>query len=520
MYDKISFLAAILMVVFLFIPISARANVIINEIAWMGTGVSANDEWIELYNNSEQGIDLTGWTLKAIDGTPSINLEGNISTNSYFLLERTDDNSVPNITADQIYTGALSNSGEHLELKNPNNNIIDEIDGSNDWPAGDNSSKQTMQLVNSKWETGDATPKAENSITPPTAPEGAPENGEETITISGNHPPVADAGNNIIGFINQEISFDGSNSSDPDGDELAYSWNMGDGKLIEEKAFTYQYLYQGTYLVSLMVYDGRNYVSDTITVKIQPQQITINEFIPNPEGKDEENEWIEVYNDSDSAIDISGWQLDDMEEGSKPFVFPENTLIAPKNYLVFPRTITNIALNNTSDSVRLLLPEGIVFQQIDYEDCKEGQSSARTDQGFVWSPPSPGIANVVSPELVEGLGGEEKEFIYQYQVEPETTKESTEDYSWYYNEPEQKIEGGYAILPEKEFSPAKTTKDKLAGAFPLMQQGEVKGGQREMSSKNNLWNQNNLNLILMIVMVVLAGLVIGLLLTKFRKKFP
>ena len=29
--------------------------------------------------------------------------------------------------------------------------------------------------------------------------------------------------------------------------------------------------------------------------------------IPNPEGKDEENEWIEIYNGSDSIVDISGW---------------------------------------------------------------------------------------------------------------------------------------------------------------------------------------------------------------------
>ncbi|PIP24309.1 MAG: hypothetical protein COX35_01265, partial [Candidatus Nealsonbacteria bacterium CG23_combo_of_CG06-09_8_20_14_all_37_18] len=33
-------------------------DVVINEIAWMGTVNLANDEWIELYNNAESPISL------------------------------------------------------------------------------------------------------------------------------------------------------------------------------------------------------------------------------------------------------------------------------------------------------------------------------------------------------------------------------------------------------------------------------------------------------------------------------
>ena len=50
------------------------SEVIINEIAWMGGISSANDEWIELYNNTESPINLEEWLLKADDGTPEINL--------------------------------------------------------------------------------------------------------------------------------------------------------------------------------------------------------------------------------------------------------------------------------------------------------------------------------------------------------------------------------------------------------------------------------------------------------------
>jgi hypothetical protein len=34
-------------------------DVVISEVAWMGTQASANDEWIELYNTTSAPIDLT-----------------------------------------------------------------------------------------------------------------------------------------------------------------------------------------------------------------------------------------------------------------------------------------------------------------------------------------------------------------------------------------------------------------------------------------------------------------------------
>ena len=92
-------------------------DVVLNEIAWMGTLTSASDEWIELFNNSGADIDLAGWTLTAADGTPSIVLSGTIPAGGHFLLERTDDSTIPAVPADQIYTGALTNSGEVLELR-------------------------------------------------------------------------------------------------------------------------------------------------------------------------------------------------------------------------------------------------------------------------------------------------------------------------------------------------------------------------------------------------------------------
>ena len=52
-------------------PAFARAAVVINEIAWMGTTVNANAEWMELYNRSTSPVDITGWHLVATNGSPS-----------------------------------------------------------------------------------------------------------------------------------------------------------------------------------------------------------------------------------------------------------------------------------------------------------------------------------------------------------------------------------------------------------------------------------------------------------------
>jgi hypothetical protein len=123
-------------------------DVVINEIAWMGTRASANDEWIELYNNTGQPVDLSGWALTAADGTPAIELSGTIEPHGFFLLERTDDATVRGMEADLIYSGALSNEGEWLTLADEDGNVIDQVNPEGiEWPAGDNDSKRSMERI-------------------------------------------------------------------------------------------------------------------------------------------------------------------------------------------------------------------------------------------------------------------------------------------------------------------------------------------------------------------------------------
>lgn len=155
MFKRILWLAsALLLPMFLLLPLAGlpesqaaavttsvtSLDVIISEVAWGGTAASTADEWIELYNNTANAIDLTGWTLIANDGFPSIILTGTISAGGFFLLERTDDNTVSDISADQIFTGDLNNSTDGLTLRNAQNQVIDSANGDGGpWPAGSGS---------------------------------------------------------------------------------------------------------------------------------------------------------------------------------------------------------------------------------------------------------------------------------------------------------------------------------------------------------------------------------------------
>ena len=114
---------------------SGTREVVINEVAWMGTAISYNDEWLELYNPGTQAIDLTGWTLTDSDDL-TITLTSTIPAQGYYLLERTNDDSVPGVVGDQTYTGSLSNDGETLSLTDDTAVLIDEVPCSSGWFSG------------------------------------------------------------------------------------------------------------------------------------------------------------------------------------------------------------------------------------------------------------------------------------------------------------------------------------------------------------------------------------------------
>ena len=54
----------------------------------VGTKASAEDEWLELSNNTDHDIDLTRFTLVSADGGLNIPLTGSIAAHGLYLIER------------------------------------------------------------------------------------------------------------------------------------------------------------------------------------------------------------------------------------------------------------------------------------------------------------------------------------------------------------------------------------------------------------------------------------------------
>jgi hypothetical protein len=92
-------------------------------------------------------------------------------------------------------------------------------------------------------------------------------NGVGGIT-SGEHAPMAVAGPNQTANEGAVVAFDGSGSSDADGDPLAFTWNFGDGSGATGPKPTRVFADNGTYTVTLSVSDGFNVTTSSLTVTV------------------------------------------------------------------------------------------------------------------------------------------------------------------------------------------------------------------------------------------------------------
>jgi len=342
--------------------------VLINEVAWAGTSASADDEWIELYNPSTQAINLSGWRLVADDGTPNIALSGQIAAGGYYVLERTDDTTISDITANLIYSGALSNNDEILRLLAPNDSVVDTANlGGGAWPAG--SASPNYGSMERRGVMAD--------------------NEAAWITNSGEVANGHDAnGNPIKGTPGQ----------------LNWAYTVTPTPVLTSTLTP-------TRTLTLTRTPTRTRTptptrTSTRTLTPMPGVLVINEFLPRPRSDwngdgavNFEDEFIEVMNVGTQAMDLKGWKLDDQaNSGSSPYNLPDLSLL-PGQIAVFYGSQTHISLSDGGDTVRLLRPGGQTADITNYLIVEEAdQSWCRLPDGRgAWNPacrPTPGRPNV------------------------------------------------------------------------------------------------------------------------------
>jgi len=128
-----------------------------------------------------------------------------------------------------------------------------------------------------------------------------------------------------------------------------------------------------------------------------PKGVVIHEILPAPEGADDTNEYIEIYNSNTADIDISGWKLQDIQGTPTTYIFPKNTTISADAYLVLKRPETNITLNNDEDGLNLITPDGKITDTVNFTNAQKNQSYNKTVSGWRWSTTqTPSAANIIT----------------------------------------------------------------------------------------------------------------------------
>ena len=332
-------------------------TLLINEVAWAGTAASSADEWIELYNPNSYNINLDGWRLVAADGEPDISLSGTIPKDGYFLLERSNDDTVSDIEADQIYPytdNTLSNDGEKLMLIDPGNNVVDYANRNyGNWPAGTSSPSYGSMERRAVVEDSDSA----------------------WITNTGIVKNGKDAEGNPINGTPKEANW-------------AFSVTATPSPIPSRTPIP----------------------SPTPSRTPTPypfQSVVLNEVLPraahdwNEDGTvDVYDEFIEIINRGTRSINLQGWKIDDeRNSGSQPYTLPNISLAAGERIAIFS-SVSHISLSDGGDTVRLIKSNGQISDVVTYTVVKKSdQSWCRFPEHGFWRTdcfPTPHEENVLS----------------------------------------------------------------------------------------------------------------------------
>ncbi len=254
-------------------PEPLRGPVFINEVAWAGASWEPTAEWIELFNASSESLDLEGWRLVSSDGSPDVELQGTIRphvdgdpASGFFLLERDSDDSVPEIAADLIYRGALTDRGETLYLYDPSGNLVDTANaparGFPAWPAGTSAygvppyaSMERADNLRADAPGSWATSTAVLPVGPAERPlRGTPRGENSTSSVPPTPSFVLEPRDPVPGA---PVEFDASGSFEESDHIVSYRWDFGDGAEGSGATVSHIYVLPGEFTVVLTLADEK-----------------------------------------------------------------------------------------------------------------------------------------------------------------------------------------------------------------------------------------------------------------------
>jgi hypothetical protein len=138
----------------------------------------------------------------------------------------------------------------------------------------------------------------------------------------------------------------------------------------------------------MLVYTVRPQVNSAMTV-------VINEFMASNTGiikddNDETEDWIELYNTTNNAINLEGYHITDSEQNLEKYTFPAGVSIPAKGYLIIwadedgatqGPTHANFKLSASGEQIILLNPSKVELDRIVFGQQETNKSSARIPNG-------------------------------------------------------------------------------------------------------------------------------------------
>ncbi len=362
-------------VVTVFLPKTAHANVLITEVMYDMPGTDTGHEWIEVCNTGDADVVLVDWRLFEADTNHKI-----ISTTSSengLLGGRTcaivADKAETFLADNAGYIGrvfdstfSLSGTGETLVLRDVD--LIDKDSTTYTVSSGGAGDGNTLSRTASGswiatapnpgvWQT-DSLP--EPIISDEQSDSGTPSTESSSTTRSESSAwkpvPVAYvyAGADRIVLAGAKNLFEGqaANSAKKSVTSAEYVWNFGDGTVVSGQNVYHTYTYPGTYLVHLSANADGGHAQDECKVTVRSPDIIVSDV-----GIGIVNPYIEIENRSSETVDMSFWYL---RARGKTFQIPEYTRLAGKTKVRFLTSVTGLYLS-IPEEAELLYPSSILF---------------------------------------------------------------------------------------------------------------------------------------------------------------
>ncbi len=93
------------------------------------------------------------------------------------------------------------------------------------------------------------------------------------------------------------------------------------------------------------------------------ENVVINEIDINPPGNDSHSvsEWVELYNPTDTAVDIGGWSIASTTVLKQTMIIPQGTIIEPDSFLTY--SYKSVWFTDVSELVELRDADGVVIDK-------------------------------------------------------------------------------------------------------------------------------------------------------------